>query len=192
MRRTPRATAAETRTTSRARRAKSGIGALDTINYKTADYVNHFLFEMLGAPEIAGKAREELNALADEIDDWIGPLLNPLRWAADEVKDVIATLLKKTIKEATGLDVDEIRRFITKPERWMCGGGVRSITLPGGRHVRPLKSLQGSRGASAHRPAPRPAGQPPSAIFHDVELAAGGLPGDSRRTGPSRSTASPR
>jgi hypothetical protein len=108
---------------------ENGIGALDTIDYKTADYVNHFLFEMLGAPEIAGKAREELNALADEIDDWIGPLLNPLRWVADEVKDVIATLLKETIKEATGLDVDEIRRFVTHPELWMCGSGKPSIGL---------------------------------------------------------------
>jgi hypothetical protein len=108
---------------------ENGIGALDTIDYTTADYVNHFLFEMLGAPAIVGEAREELNALADEIDEWIGPLLNPLRWAADEIKEVVATLLKETIKEATGLDVDEIRRFVTHPERWMCGSGKRSIAL---------------------------------------------------------------
>lgn len=105
------------------------IGALDTINYKTADFVNDYLFEMLGAPQYVGEARGWLNELADEIDDWIGPALNPLRWVADKVKEVIATLLKDAIREATGLDVDQTRSFVTHPERWMCGAREPSITL---------------------------------------------------------------
>ena len=108
---------------------ESKIGALDTIDYKTADFVNDYLFEMLGAPQFVGEARKALNSLADEIDDWIGPTLNPLRWAANEIKEVIATLLKRTIREATGLDVDEIRDFITHPEQWMCGATTPSIDL---------------------------------------------------------------
>lgn len=121
---------------------ESKIGALDTIDYKTADFVNDYLFEMLGAPEVVGKARGWLNSLADEIDDWIGPALNPLRWAASKVKEVIATLLKKTIREATGLDVDQIRSFITNPEQWMCdAGSPPSITLPGKAGAFSPKSL---------------------------------------------------
>ena len=116
---------------------ESKIGTLDTIDYKTADFVNDHLFEMLGAPQAVGEARGWLNSLADEIDDWIGPALNPLRWAANKVKEVVATLLKRTIREATGLDVDEVRRFVTHPERWMCGSGTRSIALPGAGTLRP-------------------------------------------------------
>ena len=108
---------------------ESKIGALDTIDYKTTDFVNDYLFEMLGAPQFVGEARKALNELADTIDDWIGPALNPLRWVADKVKEVIATLLKRTIREATGLDVDEIRDFITHPEQWMCGASSPSIDL---------------------------------------------------------------
>jgi hypothetical protein len=108
---------------------ESKIGALDTIDYKTTDFVNDYLFEMLGAPQVVGEAREALNELADTIDDWIGPALNPLRWAADKVRDVIHTLLKREIREATGLDVDEIRDFITHPEQWMCGASSPSIAL---------------------------------------------------------------
>ena len=116
---------------------ESNIGALDTIDYKTADFVNDYLFEMLGAPQFVGEARGWLDALADTIDDWIGPALNPLRWAASKVKEVIATLLKRTIREATGLDVDEVRRFVAHPERWMCGSGTRSIALPGAGTLKP-------------------------------------------------------
>lgn len=108
---------------------ESKIGALDTIDYKTTDFVNNYLFEMLGAPEFVGEARGWLNSLADTIDDWIGPALNPLRWAADKVRDVIHTLLKREIREATGLDIDEIRDFITHPEQWMCGASSPTIPL---------------------------------------------------------------
>jgi len=108
---------------------ESNIGALDTIDYKTADFVNDYLFEMLGAPQFVGEARKALNSLADEIDDWIGPALNPLRWAANKVKEVIATLLKNEIRKATGLDVDQTRQFITHPEQWMCGATQPTIPL---------------------------------------------------------------
>ena len=110
---------------------EDGIGALATIDYKTTDYVNDHLFSMLGAPDFVGKARKALNALADTIDEWVGPALNPLRWVASQVRDVIHTLLKREIREATGLDVDEIRDFITSPEQWMCGASSPSIDLGG-------------------------------------------------------------
>ncbi|MEA2191688.1 MAG: hypothetical protein QOI73_1809 [Solirubrobacteraceae bacterium] len=118
------------------RNCEQGIGALQTINYKTAKYVNTHLLSMLGAPDDVGTARKYLTKLSSWLDDLLGPALNPLREVALAIEDAIATVVKDKIREATGLDYDQLRNFLTRPERWMCGANTTSITL-GDRKITP-------------------------------------------------------
>jgi hypothetical protein len=110
---------------------ENDIGALDTINYETREYVNHHLFLMLGAPSVVGEARENLHDLSTWFDEHVGRAANPLRWIRDTVEDKINALVKEKIREATGLDYDGIRSFLEHPGRWMCGKPGAIALLPG-------------------------------------------------------------
>jgi hypothetical protein len=110
---------------------ENAIGALDTIGFETDDYINGHMLSMLGLPDAVGPIREALDALADLLDEIVGPALNPFRLAIDEIKDAIKDLIKDEIRKATGVDVEEVKGFLTHPTRWMCGDAGVSITLPG-------------------------------------------------------------
>src|SRR4051794_1962674 len=81
---------------SRRRRAscENGISLLDTVLAKTNSYVNKYLLEMLGAPKYVGETKTWLEKLADDLDEILGPVLNPLRWAADKIKEYLADYVK--------------------------------------------------------------------------------------------------
>ncbi len=109
---------------------ESAIGALDTVSFETEDYINHHMLSMLGLPDAVGAINEALGALADLLDEIVGPALNPFRATIDAIKEQIKDLIKDEIRKATGVDVDEVKDFLTSPTRWMCGDAGVSITLP--------------------------------------------------------------
>jgi len=99
---------------------ESAVGAFDTVLFETDDYINGHMLSMLGLPDAVGPIREALDALADLLDEMVGPALNPFRLAIDEVKEAIGNLIKDEIRKATGVDVEEVKGFLTHPTRWMC------------------------------------------------------------------------
>jgi hypothetical protein len=109
---------------------ESGVSALSTVNDQTTSFVNHYLFEMLGLPNAVGDIRESLSSFSRWIDERLGEAFNPVRQIRDAIEERIATFVKDKIREATGFDYDEVRRFVSKPARWMCGASTPSITLP--------------------------------------------------------------
>jgi hypothetical protein len=107
------------------------VGALDTIDFTTGHYVNDYLLPMLGLPHAFGTIRKGLGDAAHAIDVYIGPYLNPFRAAADAIKRQIAAFVNDKVREATGIDVDQLRSFLEKPSRWMCGEDAHvSVSLP--------------------------------------------------------------
>jgi hypothetical protein len=109
---------------------ENGIGAFDAILFATDDYINDHMLSMLGLPDAVGPIREALEELSDLLDEIVGPALNPFRLAIDELKEVIHDMIKDAIRDATGIDVEELKGFLTHPTRWMCGDAGVSITLP--------------------------------------------------------------
>ena len=112
---------------------ENGIGAFDTVLFETDDFINDHLLSMLVGPigTVAGDVRDALEQLSDVLDEIVGPALNPIRLTIDEVKELIHDMIKDAIRDATGIDVEELKDFLTHPTRWMCGDAGVSITLPG-------------------------------------------------------------
>ena len=110
---------------------ETGIGALEAILFASDDYIKDHMLSMLGLPDAVGPILDALQELSDLLDEILSPALNPFRLTLDELKEAVKDMIKGAIRGATGVDVEELKGFLTHPTRWMCGDAGVSITLPG-------------------------------------------------------------
>jgi hypothetical protein len=105
------------------------VGLFATIEYQTRTYVDTYLLAMLGYADVA-KTKSWYQELLDDIDDAIGETLNPLHWLANQIEEKLAEFVNNAIRDAIGVDLDDLSDVLHTPSRWMCGAGNASITLP--------------------------------------------------------------
>ncbi len=113
---------------------EQAIGAIDTIIFTSRDYFFDHLLSMLGAPDavawLADHAESVASFVSDLLDKILGPALNPFHELKLTIKHAIGSFVKESIRDATGVDPDQVTSFLKKPSRWMCGGALASFTLP--------------------------------------------------------------
>ena len=112
---------------------EEGIGTLDVLFHEADPFVNEYLLSMAGLPDIVGDIRGILQELAAQfdfiLDQAFGALLNPIRSAIGDVKAAIRGLILDAIEEATGVDIELLKSFLTHPTYWLNVTDV-TLTLP--------------------------------------------------------------
>lgn len=127
------------------------IGAVKTVVFKTRGFVDDHLLSMLGVPDwlvyakkITGSAFDFLSDIVDKI---VGPALNPLRNLAATIENAITGFVNTKIREATGIDPEQLANYLRNPGQWMCGGTVATLKLPGLKAI----TIEGLFSADEHR-----------------------------------------
>jgi len=111
---------------------ENGIGALDVLFHEADPFINEYLLSMAGLPDVVGDIRAALQELADLFDfvtDAIGVLVNPIKAGIAEIQAAVKDLVLDLIEEATGVDVELLKSFLTHPSYWIDVTSVE-LTLP--------------------------------------------------------------
>jgi hypothetical protein len=108
---------------------EEGVGVLDDLDFAMEDFIHDHLLSMLGAPDLVGDLLDAMDVLGEVFEDILGPVLNPITAPLDELKAFIKDKLQEAIEDATGVDIDELKSFLTSPNHWLDVDSF-TITLP--------------------------------------------------------------
>jgi hypothetical protein len=108
---------------------EDGVGVLTTLDYAQGSFVNQYLLSALGAPDALGDLLDALDVLGTVFEDLLGPVLNPILAPLDELKAYIKDLIEEEIGKALGIDIAQLKSFLTSPTHWL-NVGTASFTLP--------------------------------------------------------------
>ncbi len=112
---------------------EDGIGALDVLFHEADPFINDHLLSMAGLPDLAGDIRGILQEIATQfqfVQQAFGVLLNPINSAIADIKEAVKQLVLDMIEEATGVDIELLKSFLTHPSYWINVTDV-TLTLPG-------------------------------------------------------------
>ena len=113
---------------------EKGVGALDTVFFKSERFFFDHLLSMLGASDalvwLADNANSFLGFLSDVADAVFGDVLNPFRDLKVTIKEALQGFVKTQIRDATGVDPDQVAGFLKHPAQWMCARPLTSFKLP--------------------------------------------------------------
>lgn len=112
---------------------ENGIGAIDVLFHEADPFINDHLLSMAGLPDLAGDIRGILQDIATQfqfVQQAFGVLLNPINSAIADIKEAVKQLVLDIIEEATGVDIELLKSFLTQPSYWINVTDV-TLTLPG-------------------------------------------------------------
>lgn len=105
---------------------EDGIGALDVLFHEADPFINEHLLSMLGAPDFVGGLRQALQDFSDDLAV-LGIPFNPIEEALADIQELASEIVKDLIEEAYGIDIDQLKSFLTHPTHWM---NVESVSMP--------------------------------------------------------------
>lgn len=156
---------------------EDGIGQLDVLLHEADPFINDYLLSMLGAPDAVGGLRQLLQDFSDDLAA-LGVPFNPIQEVLADIKEFATEMIKDLIEEAYGIDVDQLKSFLTSPTHWLNVESV-SLTLPGAGNVsldlfqsddhERLDAILGLDGAH-HVPVNIPGIGPSSRLADDAEF----------------------
>ncbi|MEX1157302.1 MAG: hypothetical protein WEC79_00040 [Thermomicrobiales bacterium] len=108
---------------------EDGIGALDVLLHEADPFINDHLLSMAGFPDLVGDIREilqEIGVAFDYVSAIFDTLLNPITAVIDDIKEAVKQLVLDLIEEATKVDIELLKSFLTHPGYWL---NVTDVTL---------------------------------------------------------------
>ncbi len=108
---------------------EDGVGVIDGLLFESEPFINDHLLSMLGAPDAVGSLLDALGTLSAIFEDILGPTLNPILAPIEELKEFAKDLIKEEIEKTLGINVDQLRSFLTHPTYWLDIQST-SLTLP--------------------------------------------------------------
>lgn len=165
---------------------ENGISQLDVLFHEADPFINEYLLSMLGAPDFVGGLRQLLQDFSSELDGILAVLgipFNPIEEALAELENLAKEYVKDLIKEAYGVDVDQLKSFLSHPTYWLNVEGT-TLTLPGMGEVslnlfqsddhEQLDAILGLTG-DHHVPSAFPPGVSSSRLSDDAVFAVDGF-----------------
>ncbi|HSH80291.1 MAG TPA: hypothetical protein VLA19_17330 [Herpetosiphonaceae bacterium] len=108
---------------------EDAVGAVDVLFYASNDFMLEHLIPMLGAPDATSDVIELLQDFSDALAV-MGVPFNPIEEGLAQITEFAKEQLKDFVRESYGIDVDQLKEFLTHPTHWL---NVESatVTLPG-------------------------------------------------------------
>ncbi len=105
------------------------IGVTDVLFHEVDPFINDYLLSMAGLPDVIGDVRAALQDFAAFIDDILnelGSVFEPLKELIALTKEAVKQIVLDLIEEATGVDIEQLKSFLTNPTYWL---NVTSATI---------------------------------------------------------------